>query len=29
MIDYVTEVGNRLYAAASIEDVRLIDNVER
>ncbi len=29
VIDYVTELDNRLYAAASIEDVRLIDNVER
>ncbi len=29
VIDYVTEVDGRLYAAASIEDVRLIDNVER
>lgn len=29
LIDYVTEVGTRLYAAASIEDVRLIDNIER
>ncbi len=29
VIDYVSQVGSRLYAAASIEDVRLIDNVER
>ena len=29
IVDYVTETDGRLYAAASIEDVRLIDNVRR
>ena len=28
-IDYVEDVGNRRFAAASLGDVRLIDNVER
>lgn len=27
VVDYVTEIEGRLYAAASIEDVRLIDNI--
>ena len=28
-VDYVTAKDNRLYAAVFLEDVRLIDNVER
>lgn len=28
VVDYVTDIGNRRYAAAKLGDVRLIDNVE-